>query len=410
MLKKVLVSSLSAVWATSLLIGGASATSSMPSIISPNYDSNVETLFEEAVPTLTKTTSTNIQFLSNDSFTIGESTDVPKVYDNFKKYGMVTSDVIKSKRSFQSVVLDLKNSKNPTDTLIVEARASKDGNTWTEWLEPSKNTNEVQFYDELNYVQYRITLLTNTPKQQPIIHGVSLKLRGITKDRAQMFANKKQNSVSGSNDLNKPMSVASLNNVTASATKFSVNCFATREGLVGYTTANGHKITATDKFVALPSRKSLNSNDTTSTYTVTVSANSKQFTVPVWDIGPFNERDDYWNTNYIYPYPNEPVSNRDTWGYEGYGDLPRGSAQTYRAFYNGFHNGWTSSHRISSMTAYVSNSNPGTQVHDSLSNPNYPSNTLRNNGAEIDLSDGLWDALGMTGNGFVNVTFNWVDQ
>src|SRR5690606_22639732 len=66
--------------------------------------------------------------------------------------------------------------------------------------------------------------------------------------------------------------------------------YATRVGLVGHTTANGHVIQPNDRFVALPSRTVLNSNGGT-TYTVTISnpANGKTATnVPVWDIGPWN--------------------------------------------------------------------------------------------------------------------------
>jgi len=71
--------------------------------------------------------------------------------------------------------------------------------------------------------------------------------------------------------------------------------YATREGLVGGTTANGHVIVPHDHFVALPSRRALNANDTTFTYQVELAFEDRTVIAPVWDIGPWNTKDDYWN-------------------------------------------------------------------------------------------------------------------
>src|SRR5689334_2725188 len=73
--------------------------------------------------------------------------------------------------------------------------------------------------------------------------------------------------------------------------------YATREGLVGHTTANGHVITSTDRFVALPSGAVLNGNGGY-TYTVMIKnpANGRTASnVPVWDKGPWNLTDNYWH-------------------------------------------------------------------------------------------------------------------
>ncbi len=71
--------------------------------------------------------------------------------------------------------------------------------------------------------------------------------------------------------------------------------FATREGLVGGTTANGHVVTERDLFVALPSRRALAPRDS-SDYAVKVCAPTGRCAfAPVWDVGPWNTRDDYWN-------------------------------------------------------------------------------------------------------------------
>src|SRR3954452_9023864 len=99
--------------------------------------------------------------------------------------------------------------------------------------------------------------------------------------------------------------------------------FATREGLVGGTTANGHVITKRDLFVALPSRRALAPRDN-SDYTVKVCAPTGRCAfAPVWDVGPWNTRDDYWN-----------VEKREQWR-----DLPPGVPQAQAARQDGYNGG-----------------------------------------------------------------------
>src|SRR5687767_8349324 len=77
------------------------------------------------------------------------------------------------------------------------------------------------------------------------------------------------------------------------ATVFRV--FATREGLVGEQTANQHVIRERDHFVALPSRRAL-SPQRSGEFTVRVCAsNGRCEWAPVWDVGPWNTKDDYWS-------------------------------------------------------------------------------------------------------------------
>ncbi len=63
---------------------------------------------------------------------------------------------------------------------------------------------------------------------------------------------------------------------------------ATREGLVGHTTANGHRITEESLFVALPHRKALNR-------VVVVKYDDRIIICKVKDVGPWSTGDDYWN-------------------------------------------------------------------------------------------------------------------
>jgi hypothetical protein len=259
---------------------------------------------------------------------------------------------------------------------------------------------------------------------------IDLKVRNVSKEEETAFKQKK--AYDGSNLIAQNTAEKSSANVTVEAigtigksslngastyattsfTPYTVQCYATREGLVGGITANGHRITNTDVFVALPSNVALCSSDRDRTYTVNLSYNGRTMTnVPVWDIGPHNQYDDYWNVNYnTLPYPPYQYRVRSNWGYESYGDLPRGTSEAYMAFVNNFHNGWSSSHPLTSgsIIAYQSNSQPGSQYHGTLSNPSTNPNHLTK--AEIDFSEGVWNTLGMTDNAFVTVTFNWVGQ
>ena len=138
--------------------------------------------------------------------------------------------------------------------------------------------------------------------------------------------------------------------------------FATREGLVGGTTANGHVIVSRDHFVALPSRRGLSGNGS-GTYSVKVCTASRCAFEPVWDVGPWNTKDDYWN----------PSATREMWK-----DLPQGKPEAQAAYQNGYNGGKD-------------------QFGRTVANP-----------AGIDLADGtFWDALGMSDNGFVDVTYLW---
>src|SRR5688572_3379578 len=87
-----------------------------------------------------------------------------------------------------------------------------------------------------------------------------------------------------------------LASLSAAEAAVTYRIYATREGLVGGTTANGHIIRTRDHFVALPSRRGLNANDSTFTYTVNLynpSNGRVKNNVPVFDVGPWNTKDDY---------------------------------------------------------------------------------------------------------------------
>jgi hypothetical protein len=152
--------------------------------------------------------------------------------------------------------------------------------------------------------------------------------------------------------------------ISAQAAGLTYQVYATREGLVGGTTANGHVITSRDHFVALPSRRGLSASNA-GDYSVRACspATGRCEYAPVWDVGPWNTKDDYWN----------PSATREMWK-----DLPRGRPEAQAAYQNGYNGGRD-------------------QFGRTVANP-----------AGIDLADGtFWDGLKLTGNSWVNVTYQW---
>ncbi|WP_216215208.1 hypothetical protein [Amycolatopsis aidingensis] len=221
----------------------------------------------------------------------------------------------------------------PEGTAVeVDVRGTRDGESWTEW---TPATGGAAVLDrQVSTVQVRVGL-AGTGTASPAVSAV--RLSGDTVPQARAGA--------------------------AAAPK-TYRVFATREGLVGGTTANGHVIKRRDHFVALPSRRGLapkNAGD----YTVRVcrTDNSRCEYAPVWDVGPWNTKDDYWN----------PSSQRQMWQ-----DLPRGKPEAQAAYQDGYNGGKD-------------------QFGRRVANP-----------AGIDLADGtFWDGLKMSDNGWVNVSYLW---
>lgn len=136
--------------------------------------------------------------------------------------------------------------------------------------------------------------------------------------------------------------------------------FATREGLVGHRTANGHIITPRDRFVALPSWKALSPKGTNN-FQVRVTYHGRSAVLPVWDVGPWNTNDEYWSPNRVYS------------------DLPVGKPMAQAAYQDGYNGGKDAWGRR-------------------IQAPN-----------GIDIADGaFWDDLGMRDSDWVEVTFLWM--
>jgi hypothetical protein len=218
--------------------------------------------------------------------------------------------------------------------VAVDVRGGDGSGAWTQWREPDA-TGVVRLPRPASVLQTRVTLLGSPDGRVPTVSALTLRSIAVPAESA----------VAGAAAAAKPV---------------TYTVFATREGLVGATTANGHVIKRRDHFAALPSRRMLASAGGHE-YRVKVCYKSRCETVPVWDVGPWNTKDDYWN----------PPSVRQMWK-----DLRRGRPEARAAHRFGYNGG---------------RDQFGRRVANS---------------AGIDLADGtFWDALRMVDNDWVTVTF-----
>jgi hypothetical protein len=213
-------------------------------------------------------------------------------------------------------------------TAGVDVRGLRTNGNWSEWIPADDGVAVLP--EAVSDIQARL-VLTGDPG--PVVTGITLAA----------------------------LATAAAEGARAEGDPLRYQIFATREGLVGGTTANGHVIAPHDRFVALPSRRALSPNGK-SDYSVRICApNGRCAFAPVWDVGPWNIHDDYWNTK------------REQWG-----DLPRGTPQAQVAFKGGYNGGKDGFGR-------------------KVANP-----------AGIDLGDGtFWDDLGLINNTTVTVDYLW---
>ncbi|MFE5393201.1 hypothetical protein ACFQ9U_01435 [Streptomyces sp. NPDC056568] len=218
----------------------------------------------------------------------------------------------------------------------VDVRGRSADGAWTEWRSAATGA-ATQLPRRVVDVQARLTLWNAEGGATAVVRGLTL----TAEDTGSVPAGPE----------------------SAVASAFSARVYATREGLVGHTTANGHVIRENDHFVALPSRRAL-SPAGSGQYSVQVCGPVRCETAPVWDVGPWNTHDDHWN----------PSAQREQWK-----DLPRGLPEAQAAYEDGYNGG---------------RDEFGRQV----ANP-----------AGIDLADGTFYNVGLDDNGWVTVTYLWTD-
>jgi hypothetical protein len=222
----------------------------------------------------------------------------------------------------------------PGAAVRLEARGWADGAALP-WEEIAAGDRIIPLRRPATALQYRLTLLAMPGAAGPVVRAVTLRPSAAPVDA--------------------PLAAASA------AVAEPSRVYATRIGLVGRQTANGTIIAPEDRFVALPSRRVLSARGGRD-YEVRVEYKGRSLTLPVWDIGPWNVRDNYW----------ESSARRDMWN-----DLPPGRPQSVAAYYDAYHGGRDGfGRRILSPAA-------------------------------IDISDGAFYELGMTQGDWVMVTFLW---
>ncbi|MEU6479887.1 VCBS repeat-containing protein [Streptomyces sp. NPDC047017] len=224
--------------------------------------------------------------------------------------------------------------------VTVEARGRRGDGRWTEW-QPADASGTARLGAAVTTVQARLILVAGSGGVSPAVTGLS-----TTAD------------ATGGRTM-------APHAADAAATPLTYRVHATREGLVGGRTANGHVIQSNDHFVALPSGRALSGEGGTE-YSVRVckAGTSTCETAPVWDIGPWNVRDDYWNPSGVR---------------EEFSDLAQGTPEAQAAYDSGYNGGRDDGNR-----------------------------SVLNN-AGIDLGDGVAADLGLGDGGSVDVSYLWTD-
>jgi hypothetical protein len=259
----------------------------------------------------------------------------PTVYGAFTHFGFAISPAYQFSVPFRTIQIAYDASIPPDSAVRIDLRASADGQRWTAWEVGLPDGASVALGVRARFAQYRATLLANQ-RGSPVVRAV------------RFTPLKEPATYSAMEDPPPPV-----------APTFRVH--ATRMGMVGGRTANGHRIGVRDRFVSLPSWRSLSSKGG-SEYMVRITYNGRSAVAPVYDVGPWNVHDNYWDEQR-----------------ERFADLPRGWPEDHAAFFDGYNDGWAEKGKVSFPTA-------------------------------IDVGDGVWwDDLGIRGDrALVDVTFLWL--
>jgi hypothetical protein len=247
-----------------------------------------------------------------------------------RRMGFYTSSVRATDDFFDIAGLTSLNGDAATGAVEVELRSAHDGEHWSSWVTLPLDGRHAML-PAGRFYQYRVEL-SSPDSVSPVVRDLQIELASMGSAPA-----------------------AGTDNPTA-------RVFGSREGLVGGRTANGHQIVQKDRFAALPSKKALNPLDKRD-YQVRITYRGKSTTVPVWDVGPWNTKDNYWDDQR-----------------ELFQDLPRFMPQAQAAWQNDYNGGRDQFNRWVSFPA------------------------------SIDIADGAFiDDLGMTRSDWVDVTFLWVN-
>jgi hypothetical protein len=261
----------------------------------------------------------------------------PTIAAGFQRYGSGLSEPVALATPTARLRLSYTAQVPPGARARIDVRGSLDGRRWLPWLTHLSSGAVIAFPSPVRYAQYRVALLGG-PVESPLVGDVRL------------YETSQAPTVSSAAPA--PFAVAPTFRVRA-----------TRQGMVGGRTANGFIIPPRARFVSLPSWSVLSTRGRDE-YQVRISYKGRSSVVPVYDVGPYSERDDYWDTQ------------RD-----GYPQLDRGWPMDHAAYYEGYNGGQADKGYVRFPTA-------------------------------IDVGDGVWwDELGINGDqAEVEVTYLWLGQ
>jgi hypothetical protein len=306
---------LTGVWLASLLVTSASAT--------------------EAFTPIHETTQ-DVELTADGTLRLAKSAGpAPQTYGSFQRFGFYDSAPTSFSKPFNQLRVSYQRTAPAGTRVRVDVRASSDQIRWSEWQLNVKAGTTARFAGSMAVAQYRVVLLGSNAAA-PTVKDVTLEPQQTRGFKAQE------------------------NSAPAVAPTYRLR--VTRQGMVGGRTANGHIIKPNDFFVSLPSGRALSSRNGYE-YQVRLSANGKSVVVPVWDNGPWNHHDDFWN------------EKRET-----YRDLPVGWPQDHAAYFEKHNGGRAERGHV-----------------------RFPS--------AVDIGDGAYWALGLEGaQATVDVTFLWLGK
>lgn len=252
----------------------------------------------------------------------------------YRRYGFLLSPSQIFAKPTTRVALDYVAAIPNGAAVRIDLRGSADGQRWSPWETDLTSGATVEFPRSIRMAQYRITLF-GSDSASPALHSIN-----VTPMPSQAQYHAMTDEI---------------------APTFRVR--ATRMGMVGGRTANGYIIQPRAHFVSLPSWRALSSPGGRE-YQVRITYQGRSTVAPVWDVGPWNTRDDYWSVDR-----------------ERYQELARGWPQDHAAYYDKHNGGHAEKGYVRFPTA-------------------------------IDVGDGVWwDALGIGGDqAEVEVTFLWLGR
>ncbi|MFV9503012.1 MAG: hypothetical protein AB4911_00455 [Oscillochloridaceae bacterium umkhey_bin13] len=283
--------------------------------------------------------SEDVLSLADGTVTLSDAAlALPGAFSDFQRYGMHTAEPVFFTQTTDRIELSYRPVPVLGGEVRVDVRGSLDGQRWLPWVTDLAPGSVIGFDQPIRVAQYRITLLAGS-ELAPGVRDLTLRAsnRATTARAAPMPA---------------PHDIAPTFRVRA-----------TRMGMVGGRTANGWIIPPRARFVSLPSVGVLSSRGGNE-YQVRLTYRDRSVVVPVYDVGPYSTRDDYWN-----------VERR------GFPQLERGWPMDHAAFYEGFNGQRAEKGFVRFPTA-------------------------------VDVGDGAWlDDLGIVGDqAELEITFLWLGQ